>query len=226
MPAEGKPGSHSLGTPLPSLALAAASQSEDPSSLCWARRGDTQRQHKLLPSTQEVEEQDRAQRGASSAGPHKHRDRQRLREGESTGTSCSVGLAALLTSRACPQHRAQNKLGANQGVDQGPGSRRAAAIALRLSKRCQVQPGAAGAALGPGVPRLQVAGRGFRAALLSTHSPQRGSCGTEHEPPAALPCPRSKGTGPPPGIPTCGCIPPEREQAEIRPLHGHPCTPQ
>lgn len=180
MPAEGKPGSHSPGTPLPSLALAAASQSEDASSLCRARRGETRRQHKLLPSTQEAEEQDRAQRGASPAGPRKHRDRQRVGEGESTGASRSVGLAALLASRARLCHRVQHELGANQGVDQGPGSRRAAAIALRLSERPQVQPGAAGAAPGPGVPRLQVAGWGFWAALLSSHSPQRGSRGMEH----------------------------------------------
>lgn len=31
-----------------------------------------------------------------------------------------------------------------------------------------------------------------------------------------VPCPRSNGTGPPPGMPTCGCNPPDGETAEIR----------
>lgn len=94
------------------------------------------------------------------------------------------GPAALLASRAHLHNMAQNKLGANRCMGWGPGSRRAATTALRLSEQTRVQPSAAGAAPDLGMARLQVAGRGSRRSTAQHPwpgpSPQRGSHDTQH----------------------------------------------
>lgn len=95
-------------------------QKRRPSSLCRARHRESwerRQQQELLPSTQAAKEQDRVQRRASSAHPHKHRDSRGLTERWKHRhvplRGALRGLAALLDSRTHLRNTAQNKLGAN-----------------------------------------------------------------------------------------------------------------
>lgn len=176
-----------------------------PGSLCWARRGRTG-PHQLLPSTQAAKEQDKDQRGASSACPHKHRDRHGLAEVENTDTSRSVGTGSSPGCQGTTAQQHAERAGSQSGLS--PGSQGAATTALCLSEQTGHSPGAGHSQAADSWDTALLTG-----ARLTPHTALHTS---------VLPCPRSKGTGPAPGIPTCGCIPPERGQAEIRPLLSHP----
>lgn len=230
------PSNCSLRNSLPSLALTITSKSKDSAPSAGhgtestGRHGQTPRQHSCFPAPRQRRRtgtgEEQALPACTSTGTDAGSKRDR-NHGHIPPSGALWGLAALLVSRTCLHNTGQNKLGTNWCTGWSPGSRRAVTTASCLSEQTQTWPSATGAAP---PPDNKAAGRGSPgAALLSTCS--LGPRWSEaHMTPSnnftsVLPCPRSKGTGPPPGIPTCGCSPPEGETDRSDPSLAVPAQP-